>query len=104
MPIIGLHGPVRIDGVEPVAERMRRASSDPALSSMSIPWDLVRHIGEGGQFGHSRSDVSPSLNPWEDIMKLYGFGPTRSLRVLWGLLELGAEFEFVSVKIGRAHV
>ncbi|EPC01460.1 glutathione S-transferase [Litchfieldella anticariensis FP35 = DSM 16096] len=32
-------------------------------------------------------------------MKLYGFGPTRSLRVLWGLGELGAEFEFVSVNL-----
>ena len=30
-------------------------------------------------------------------MKLYGFGPTRSLRALWGLRELGADFEFVSV-------
>jgi glutathione S-transferase len=32
-------------------------------------------------------------------MKLYGFGPTRSLRALWGLRELGADFEFVPVKI-----
>ena len=32
-------------------------------------------------------------------MKLYGFGPTRSLRALWGLLELGAEFEFVPVNL-----
>lgn len=32
-------------------------------------------------------------------MKLYGFGPTRSLRALWGLRELGAEFEFVSVNL-----
>jgi glutathione S-transferase len=33
------------------------------------------------------------------VMKLYGFGPTRSLRALWGLRELGADFEFVPVKI-----
>ena len=32
-------------------------------------------------------------------MKLYGFGPTRSLRTLWPLHELGAEFEFVPVNL-----
>jgi glutathione S-transferase len=32
-------------------------------------------------------------------MKLYGFGPTRSLRALWGLKELDANFEFVSVNL-----
>ncbi|GGX99199.1 glutathione S-transferase [Litchfieldella qijiaojingensis] len=38
-------------------------------------------------------------------MKLYGFGPTRSLRALWGLGELGEEFEFVSVNLveGENH-
>ncbi|MDX3927265.1 MAG: glutathione S-transferase family protein [Shinella sp.] len=33
------------------------------------------------------------------MMKLYGFGPTRSLRVLWALQELDAEFEFVPVNV-----
>jgi len=33
------------------------------------------------------------------MMKLYGFGPTRSLRALWGLKELGAEFEFIPVNL-----
>lgn len=33
------------------------------------------------------------------MMKLYGFGPTRSLRALWGLKELGVEFEFVPVNL-----
>lgn len=33
------------------------------------------------------------------MMKLYGFGPTRSLRALWGLKELGLEFEFVPVNL-----
>lgn len=33
------------------------------------------------------------------MMKLYGLGPTRSLRALWALRELDAEFEFVSVNI-----
>jgi len=33
------------------------------------------------------------------MMKLYGFGPTRSLRALWGLRELGVEFEFVPVNL-----
>jgi len=32
-------------------------------------------------------------------MKLYGFGPTRSIRALWGLRELDAEFEFVPVNL-----
>jgi glutathione S-transferase len=32
-------------------------------------------------------------------MKLYGFGPTRSLRAIWGLKELDADFEFVPVNI-----
>ena len=32
-------------------------------------------------------------------MKLYGFPPTRSLRVLWMLRELGVEFEFVNVNL-----
>lgn len=30
-------------------------------------------------------------------MKLYGFPPTRSMRVVWTLRELGVEFEFVNV-------
>ena len=33
------------------------------------------------------------------MMKLYGFPPTRSLRTLWALQELDAEFEFVSVNL-----
>jgi len=33
------------------------------------------------------------------MMKLYGFGPTRSLRALWGLKELEAEFEFIPVNL-----
>jgi glutathione S-transferase len=37
--------------------------------------------------------------PEETMMKLYGFGPTRSLRALWGLKELGLEFEFIPVNL-----
>jgi glutathione S-transferase len=33
------------------------------------------------------------------MMKLYGFAATRSIRALWALNELGAEFEFVPVNI-----
>jgi len=33
------------------------------------------------------------------MMKLYGFGPTRSIRALWGLKELGLEFEFIPVNL-----
>ncbi|MGE0213789.1 MAG: glutathione S-transferase family protein [Parvibaculaceae bacterium] len=33
------------------------------------------------------------------MMKLYGFGPMRSLRALWALQELDAEFEFVPVNV-----
>jgi glutathione S-transferase len=32
-------------------------------------------------------------------MKLYGFGPTRSLRALWGLKELDTDFEFIPVNL-----
>ena len=32
-------------------------------------------------------------------MKLYGFGPTRSLRAQWALNELGAAFEFIPVNL-----
>jgi glutathione S-transferase len=39
-------------------------------------------------------------------MKLYGLGPTRSLRARWALQELDAEFEFVPVNImaGELHL
>ncbi|WP_139354077.1 glutathione S-transferase family protein [Sinorhizobium sp. A49] len=33
------------------------------------------------------------------MMKLYGLGPTRSLRALWALQELDADFEFVPVNL-----
>lgn len=33
------------------------------------------------------------------MMKLYGFGPMRSLRVLWALHELATDFEFVPVNV-----
>jgi glutathione S-transferase len=32
-------------------------------------------------------------------MKLYGFGPTRSLRALWGLKELDTDFEFIPINL-----
>ena len=36
-------------------------------------------------------------------MKLYGFPPTRSIRVLWTLRELDVEFEFVNVDPTRGE-
>lgn len=33
------------------------------------------------------------------MMKLYGMGPTRSLRARWALQELDAEFEFVPINL-----
>ena len=36
-------------------------------------------------------------------MKLYGFPPTRSIRVLWTLRELGVNFEFVNVNLVAAE-
>ena len=41
----------------------------------------------------------PSKEVEKYVMKLYGFGPTRSLRALWCLKELDADFEFVPVNI-----
>ena len=37
------------------------------------------------------------------MMKLYGFGPTRSLRALWALREIDAEFEFVTVDLTKGR-
>jgi glutathione S-transferase len=37
-------------------------------------------------------------------MKLYGYPPTRSIRVLWTLRELGVEFEFVKVDPGKGEL
>ncbi len=39
------------------------------------------------------------------MMKLYGLGPMRSLRALWALQELDADFEFVPVDVlaGETH-
>jgi glutathione S-transferase len=36
-------------------------------------------------------------------MKLYGYPPTRSIRVLWTLRELGVDFEFVNVNLGAGE-
>src|SRR3979490_485923 len=33
------------------------------------------------------------------MMKLYGMGPTRTLRALWALRELDSEFEYVLVNL-----
>jgi glutathione S-transferase len=44
-----------------------------------------------------------SFREGEKAMKLYGFGPTRSLRALWGLKELDADFEFVSVNVAAGE-
>ena len=32
-------------------------------------------------------------------MKLYGFGPTRTLRAMWGLKELGVAFDYIHVDL-----
>jgi glutathione S-transferase len=37
-------------------------------------------------------------------MKLYGFPPTRSIRVVWTLRELDVEFEFVNVDPGKGEL
>ncbi|GEN23920.1 glutathione S-transferase family protein [Halomonas cupida] len=36
-------------------------------------------------------------------MKLYGLGPTRSLRVLWALNELDVDFEFISINLMKGE-
>src|SRR5579859_738057 len=36
-------------------------------------------------------------------MKLYGFSATRSLRALWGLKELGLDFEYVPVDLVKGE-
>ena len=55
---------------------------------------------------------TPNLEPgWDSrrdsghrqTMKLYGFGPTRSIRALWTLRELGIDFEFVNVNLMKGE-
>jgi len=41
----------------------------------------------------------PDILDGDNAMKLYGFAGTRSQRALWGLKELDADFEFVSVNL-----
>src|SRR5579859_1321782 len=36
-------------------------------------------------------------------MKLYGFSATRSLRALWGLRELGLDFDYVPVDLTKGE-
>lgn len=38
------------------------------------------------------------------MFKLFGFGPTRSLRVVWTLRELDLDFEFVEVNPGKGDL
>ena len=37
------------------------------------------------------------------MLKLYGFPPTRSIRVLWTLRELGVEFEVINVNLAAGE-
>lgn len=37
------------------------------------------------------------------MIKLYGFGPTRSIRVLWTLRELDVDFEFIPVNLAAGE-
>ena len=39
------------------------------------------------------------VQPLPPKMKLYGFPPTRSIRALWTLRELGVDFEFITVNL-----
>lgn len=36
-------------------------------------------------------------------MKLYGFGPSRALRVQWALQEIGVDFEFIQVNLRKGE-
>jgi glutathione S-transferase len=56
------------------------------------------------------SDPRAAMRPWqearaarchplEDAMKLYEFGPTRSIRARWTLQELGVDFEAIPVNL-----
>lgn len=43
--------------------------------------------------------ASEFFEDWENVMKLYGFAGTRSQRALWGLKEVDADFEYISVNL-----
>src|SRR5580765_8958525 len=64
-----------------------------------------RPLSKSGAAKRQRSGNPRNRNERRIAMKLYGFGPTRSLRALWGLRELGVDFEFVPVNLraGEHH-
>jgi glutathione S-transferase len=47
----------------------------------------------------ARSSTGDEPNTWEDAMRLFEFGPTRSIRVRWALQELEVDFEAVTVNL-----
>jgi glutathione S-transferase len=67
---------------------------------VSIYGILVRHSSASTDGRSARIANSGEV---EKAMKLYGFGPTRSLRALWGLKELDADFEFVPVNLAAGE-
>src|SRR5215475_1528341 len=68
-----------------------------------LVWKVHRRaLREIGRIRLAHQDLPPlsqavcgRFHARRTAMKLYGFGPTRSLRALWGLKELDADFEFV---------
>jgi glutathione S-transferase len=56
----------------------------------------VREIVDFARLGSTTPDHTDDE---ESLMKLYGFGPTRSLRAEWALQELGIPYEFVPVDL-----
>ena len=55
-----------------------------------------------------RADYNAAVThdrPWRCCVKLYEFGPTRSIRARWTLQELGVDFESVPVNLlkGEHH-
>src|SRR5208282_6875503 len=94
-----------VAGTHAVTRRMRHPAGSLRMS-FEQPAMSGRHSSESCK-GAAESGASPRLIPtrrdnWIAMtarLKLYGFPPTRSIRVLWMLRELGVEFEFVNVNL-----
>src|SRR5688572_12017555 len=70
-----------------------------SILSASVCGRCIHTATIGPAHGLSAMRRRMTLYAEATMMKLYGFGPTRSLRAQWGLKELGLEFEFIPVNL-----
>jgi Glutathione S-transferase, N-terminal domain len=94
--------PVGLDGnlLAPIRYAVRDLPEYCALAGRPDPCPrLGRSLAERRAACVTASERRDIDNLRRSKRKLYGFGPTRSLRAIWGLKELDADFEFVPVNL-----